>query len=332
MSEYVFRLALPEDKADILTFMNTHWGSRHPLVNLPDYFSYYYQNGEEHPAHLNFALCLFPSGEIAALCGFIPSSRSGSDLWISIWCADKRAKGSGLELMSKMPQLTGASRLSCNNIRPNTIPFYEFLGYTGARMNHFYRLAPRDIYKVARIQDATILPAGGEGVLRHFEDFDALRAAFHPGEAGHPVKDLWYLERRYFHYPRQQYLVYGGFLGEDCPLLFCLRRVEVEGSFVLRLVDVVGDHRLLPCFGAALDRLLGEMQAEYIDCYCWGIPAQTMAETGFCERLEGGPNIIPHYLTPPLFENVEYYLFTSDPNEFTMFRADGDQDRPNISC
>ena len=86
LSEYVFRLALPEDKADILTFMNTHWGSRHPLVNLPDYFSYYYQNGEEHPAHLNFALCLFPSGEIAALCGFIPprgraaisGSRSGA--------------------------------------------------------------------------------------------------------------------------------------------------------------------------------------------------------------------------------------------------------------
>ena len=67
-----------------------------------------------------------------------------------------------------MPQLTGAKRLSCNNIRPNTIPFYEFLGYTGARMDHFYRLAPRAEYKVARITDPTILPAGGDGVLVPF--------------------------------------------------------------------------------------------------------------------------------------------------------------------
>lgn len=332
MSEYSFRLALPEDKDAILTFMNTHWGSRHPLVNLPDYFSYYYQNGKEHPDHLNFALCLTQAGQIAAICGFIPSSLSGDDVWISIWCADKKAKGSGLELMSKMPQLTGAHRTSCNNIRPNTIPFYEFLGYTGARMNHFYRLAPRREYRVAQIKDATILPVGGDGVLRRFESFDLLKAHFSDTGTRYPVKDLWYLERRYFHYPRQSYLVYGGFLGADCPLLFCLRRVEVEGRFVLRLVDVVGDHRLMPRFGAALDRLLEELQAEYIDCYCWGVPVETMAAAGFCERAEDSTNIIPHYLTPPLYENVEYYLFTSNPKNFTMFRADGDQDRPNINC
>ena len=332
MSEDTFRLAVPGDKDAIVDFMNTHWGSRHPLVNLPDYFAYYYQNGEAHPDRLNFALCLFPSGEIAAVCGFIPSSLAGDELWISIWCADKRAKGSGLELMAKMPQLTGASRLSCNNIRPATIPFYEFLGYTGARMNHFYRLAPRAAYKVARIRDTSILPVGGEGTLCRFSEFGELREQFSGLGTGHPKKDLWYLERRYYHYPRQSYLVYGGFLDGSCPLLFCLRRVEVEGTFVLRLVDIVGDHSLLPRFGAALDRLLGEMQAEYIDCYCWGVPTETMAAAGFCERMENGPNIIPHYLTPPLYENVEYYLFTSDPKGFVMFRADGDQDRPNISC
>ena len=331
MSEYTFRLAQLSDKDAILAFMNTHWGSRHPLVNLPDYFTYYYQNGDPAAQQLNFALCL--AGEqIAALCGFIPSSRSGEDLWISIWCADKKAKGSGLELMAQIPHLTGARRISCNNIRPNTIPFYEFLGYTGARMDHFYRLAARDNYQVARIAERQILPVAGDGTLRLFDDFDTMRSSFSVPVGGHPVKDLWYLERRYFHYPRQSYQVYGGFLEDRCPLLFCLRKVSVEGTYVLRLVDIIGDYQLLPRFGAALDRLLSEQNAEYIDCYCWGVSAQIMADTGFCERLPDGPNIIPHYLTPPLFENVEYYLFTSNPENFTMFRADGDQDRPNIQC
>ena len=82
--------------------------------------------------------------------------------------------------------------------------------------------------------------------------------------------------------------------------------------------------------GAAVSRLMADCGAEYADCYCWGIPAQTMAEAGFCARTEDDLNIIPNYLTPPLCENTEYYFFTSEPAAFTMFKADGDQDRPNI--
>ena len=52
--------------------------------------------------------------------------------------------------------------------------------------------------------------------------------------------------------------------------------------------------------------------------------------SGFCARTEDDLNIIPNYLTPPLCENTEYYFFTSEPAAFTMFKADGDQDRPNI--
>ena len=42
-------------------------------------------------------------------------------------------------------------------------------------------------------------------------------------------------------------------------------------------------------------------------------------------------NILPNYLTPPLFENTEYYYFTSCPDQFVLFKADGDQDRPNLT-
>lgn len=331
MSDYTFRLAAPADKEDIVAFMNTHWGSRHPLINLPDYFCYYYQNGQSNPATVNFVLCL-QQGQIAAVCGFIPTSENGQDIWISIWCADKKAKGSGLELMAQMLPLTGAKRMSCNNIRPNTIPFYEFLGYTGARMGHFYRLAPRPVYHVAQIKNATILPVSGNGSLRWFATFDELAAAFTPPATAKPYKDAWYLKRRYFAYPRQSYIAMGGFLDDRCTLVFFLRDVLVGDTHVLRLVDIVGDYDTLPQYGVALDALLGAYEAEYIDCYCHGLSAQSMAGAGFSERAEADDIIIPHYLAPPLIENVEYYFFTSDDDGFVMFRADGDQDRPNIQC
>ena len=31
------------------------------------------------------------------------------------------------------------------------------------------------------------------------------------------------------------------------------------------------------------------------------------------------------------YENTEYCYFTSDPDGFMLFKADGDQDRPNIT-
>ena len=51
---------------------------------------------------------------------------------------------------------------------------------------------------------------------------------------------------------------------------------------------------------------------------------------GFTERVEGDGCIIPNYLTPPVHENTEYYYFTNKPESFVLFKADGDQDRPNL--
>lgn len=332
MSSYRFRLASLSDKPALVEFMNTHWGSKHPLVNLEDYFSYYYQDGDCARTKLNFALCLKEDDSIAALCGFIPSCVGGEDVWISIWCADKKAKGAGLELMNQMPKLTGARILSCNNIRPNTIPFYEFLGYTGARMQHWYRLGDKKEFFVARPASVLRLPVAGDGYLKEFTCAQEMEEAFCPPELAKPYKDNWYLARRYFNYPRQSYQVFGGYLDGVCRLLFCLRRVVVDGTVVLRLCDVVGQSALLPQFGDAFDRLIAQENAEYMDCYCWGVADESLTGAGFVQRFAEDETLIPHYLSPPLYENVDFYLFTNDPAGFVMFRADGDQDRPNINC
>ena len=83
--------------------------------------------------------------------------------------------------------------------------------------------------------------------------------------------------------------------------------------------------------GPGIARLMEEADAEYAECYCAGVPAAEMAAAGFAERDEACPNIIPNYLTPPLYENTEYCYFTIDPDGFMLFKADGDQDRPNIT-
>ena len=99
---------------------------------------------------------------------------------------------------------------------------------------------------------------------------------------------------------------------------------------VIRLVDYIGPDEVLPTLGRALDAILRAAGAEYMDCYNAGIPAEIWRAAGFCERRPGDGTVIPNYLTPPLRENTEYYYFTNKPEGFVIFKADGDQDRPNL--
>ncbi|MDL2219200.1 hypothetical protein LJC04_02515 [Ruminococcaceae bacterium OttesenSCG-928-O06] len=329
MQEYSFRLAGAADEAAIRQFVRTHWESRHPLVELPDFFAYYYKI---RPGQLNFALC--ERGDaLCAVAGFVYANQcEAPDVWVSLWVADKAASGSGLELMEALPRLCGCRTLACNNIRPETRPFYHFLGFTTGRVAHYYRLAQRARYTVARVENPRISPVGGAAQLTLLPNAAALATSgFVPPKTANPCKDLWYIARRYFAFPRQEYRLYAAALPGAAPCaLLAARVVPVNGTNVLRLVDYIGPAGFLPEMGAAIQTLLDETGAEYADLYCAGLPEDVLYKAGFVPRAEGDESVvIPNYLTPLVRENVEYYYFTNRPEGFCLFRADGDQDRPH---
>ncbi|WP_367924548.1 hypothetical protein [uncultured Ruthenibacterium sp.] len=319
---FSFRLAKRSDKNDIVRFLDKNWDSRHPLVHLDDFFTYYYADGE----NLQFALCE-AAGQIVALAGYIRANQSQTpDIWVSIWCADKKNRGAGMELLDALPRLCNARLSACNNIRPQVIPLYRFLGYEAGRLPHYYRLADKSSYSVARISKKRILPVEPGPFLQRVESAEHLAKVYTPHSEIYPFKDLWYLTRRYFHYPRQKYDLWH--LNGN---LLATRSVPANGTTVLRIVDYVGLPENFPDFGAGIDHLMTQIQAEYADCYCAGISPAQMERAGFCQRLETDENILPNYLTPPLYENTEYYYSTTHPEHFLLFKADGDQDRPNLT-
>lgn len=179
------------------------------------------------------------------------------------------------------------------------------------------------------------LPVQDDLPLIRVPDAAALAALGLPHSSHTPHKDLWYLQRRYFAYPHQSYNVWA--VQEAGALLaYAITRTITAAETgcvpVVRLVDFIGDDAVLPRIGGALDKLLHDAGAEYLDCYNAGIPAAVWAAAGLTERCEDDGVIIPNYLTPPLRQNTEYYYFTNQPDGFVLFKADGDQDRPNLPC
>ena len=325
----VLRLARLDEGKRVIDFVNQYFDYKLPHINLPEYFDYYFR-GE---GGLQFALAEL-NGELVAAAGYLHTNRQpGSGIWVSVWIAAPGHNGIGLELMNALPELTGAAFVSCNNIRPKTMAFYRFLGWTADRVPHYYRLARQVSYRLARVEKPEFLPVSGDLTLDSVHSVTRLEGLGLPPSPHLPHKDLWYLAHRYFDFPHQRDQVWSA-SENGCLLAYLVTRaVGPEQGCpvpVLRIVDFIGEDAVLPRLGKAIDQLMQQTGAEYADCYCWGIPAEVFRAAGFCERREGDGAVIPNYLTPPVDDNTEYYFFTSKPENFTLFKADGDQDRPNL--
>ena len=325
----MFRLARRGEDDAIKAFINAHFDMRLPLVNVPEMYRYYYTGADGAP---RFAVAEV-DGRFAAAAGFLPaSSAPGAGIWVSIWAAAQGHNGIGLELMAALPDLTGARVVACNNIRPETLAFYRFLGWTAERVPHYYRLGTAGATVLAQ-NARPPRPVRPDLGLERVESAAALAALGLPPAPHTPHKDLAYLAHRYFANPWFTYDVWAA--RENGALLgyAVTRTVPVSDTGcvpVVRLVDLIGADAVLARLGGALDGILHAAGAEYMDCYCAGIPREIWQTAGFCERCEGDGTVIPNYLAPPLWENTEYYYFTSDPADFVLFKADGDQDRPNL--
>lgn len=330
MSDVVYRLArLGEDDA-IRDFINSHFDMRLPLINRPDFYRHYYVGRGGVP---QFAVAE-ENGRYLSAAGYIlANTEPEPDVWVSIWVAEKGHNGVGLELMNALPELTHARVLACNNIRAATCSLYRFLGWKAERMNHYYRLANLPSYQLAQFTEKNILPVQNGRILVPVRAAADLVPLGVPASGHTPQKDVWYLRRRYFHYPHFHYHVWAA-MDAGRPLAYVVTRLvtaEETGCVpVIRLVDYIGPDEILPTLGRALDAILRAAGAEYMDCYNAGIPAEIWRAAGFCERRPGDGTVIPNYLTPPLRENTEYYYFTNKPEGFVIFKADGDQDRPNL--
>ena len=125
---------------------------------------------------------------------------------------------------------------------------------------------------------------------------------------------------------------YGGAGGQGNPMLVYDALRQSYNTVAVWVGNMVGVDYLYNFVHDTLECSYIKMciRDRYMDCYNAGIPAEVWQAAGFTERLEGDGSVIPNYLTPPLLENTEYYYFTNKPENFVLFKTDGDQDRPNL--
>ena len=328
------RMAADIDTENILLFIKDHWRKDHIFVQWPDLFKYCHSAGQ---GAVNYALAIdSDNGDILGVCGYIQSNQTATpDVWVALWKALPSGNPTlGLELLEFVREKTNCRVFCCCGINQEVMKLYKFLGYQTGTLEHYYRLADRREYRIASIDAKVITPDsdGPDAALVRLETMDDLHRRFDPARYSYhkPYKDIAYLEWRYYQHISYQYQVYGidkGYPSLDAILI--MREVTANGAKALRIVDYIGLVEDLALISRGLGALLEKGGYEYIDFYQWGIPGDIVEAAGFVKREHDDSNIIPNYFEPFIMENADIHFFTNDLDGFTMFKADGDQDRPN---
>ncbi|MEY8326197.1 hypothetical protein AALB47_20145 [Lachnospiraceae bacterium 54-11] len=330
------RLANYSEKNEILNFIDKNWQRNHIFVRWPELFDDYHKNGDM----LNYMVAV-EQGKIYGVCGFIYANNGGEpDIWLALWKVIPSGIPSlGMDIVNTLKKTLNCNVLSCCGIRKEVKRLYEFLGFKTGTLKHFYRLNKKCKCRIAVVLNTEIpdyiVSNDIELVLIHSEnDFNNIieyeRAIF---QATAPWKDRNYVIKKYFYNLAYTYQLFAVKTSRGTvDAIFVTKIVEANYSRAMRIVDFLGDETVLRLCGKSLERLMEDNECEYIDFYEYGLSDDFLRDMGMKELNETDTNIIPNHFEPFEQNNIDIHFFTSQIDNFRMFKADGDQERPNRIC
>lgn len=336
---YEIRLARYSDIEMIMAFLNEHWREGHIMAKDRKLFEYEYVNG----VNVNFVIAIDKgTGFLEGIFGFLDCSQttdfSKKDIWGSMWkVVDTRENMPflGIELAKRVVELTKCRTQIGNGANPKTtIPLRKvFFKENVGKMQHFYLVNNAiDNFKIAKMNK---VPQSENKVKKQtrlvkLNSIQEVQSNFNIESLDTiPYKDSWYFNKRYFEHPYYKYEVYGVRDENKIGALLVGREVTQNDAKIFRIMDYLGNESLFEGLYREFQMLLTERGIEYIDFYAYGFKNESILNTGFKLRDEDDMNVIPNYFEPFLQSNVDIWVHHKLPNT-KFFKADGDQDRPNL--
>lgn len=338
------RFAESADRPALVEFIRDHWSSTHIFAERPEVFDWQYGTGER--VNMILAADVRDEGStILGILGFIPTGRFDAslgdrDVLLAIWkVRDDAPPGLGLRLLKQIERDLSARLIGAIGISQIVKPIYGLLKYEVGSMVQSAIIRPDATeFKIAdgvptEVVQADAAEPDPELLLETIDDSpDTLAAIDALASSQVPAKSHGYLIERYVDHPWYRYhLRIVRVAGRPVSVLVW-RAVEVEGSRVLRIVDIVGDVTWLARAQGHLQALTVEHDAEYIDLVQTGIDDAILDAGGFVTMGRVPDLVLPNYFSPFERRNVEVefaYKVTGDDTPVRLFRADSDQDRPN---
>lgn len=325
------RQATYNDIPNIMRFIDEHWKKGHILARDRKFFEWQFVD----EGQVNVFLAIDEENQkIYGMQGVIIYNRSSTpDISGSIW---KTIKSGNPVLGMELEEYVFSSlnvRYSCSaGISNRAMKIYKLLDMIPTTMDHYYRLADKKDYRIAKVVQKVIPVVEKTGYkLQCIQSVDEMKQVISEERlAGHTMsKDYAYIQKRYFEHPVYQYDVWKIVDEKGSSDSILITREEiVQDRKICKMVDFYGELKDLSCITTALDELMEEREYEFVDIYSYGVPTELYDKAGFIRCDEDSENIIPNYFHPFERKNISLHMIDPMIEGLTMFRGDGDQDRP----
>lgn len=331
---YEIRIAKLEELELVKDFLKNHWKEDHILTRNDKLMLWQHANPKEQ--QLNYVIAIDSSNnQIDGLIGFIPTNHFDSTIvdncaWIAIWKVREGAlkPGLGVLLYRQLVRDLNLKAIGGYAISDVAFKIYKSLKFTNGKMGHFFiRNQKYTVFKIVQFSQSykekfTKTVTSDEYI---FTDWD--KNSF-PEISTVPRKSSVFYINRYLTHPVYEYKVKSVFIRKEFACLFVYRMIEVNGSRCLRIVDWAGNFP--KNISASFQKLLEIEDAEYVDLLCHVSNPKDIIEMGFEEVNE--QITMPHYFEPFIQKTIalDYAYINNTGYPYALFKADGDQDRPNI--
>lgn len=327
----------------VMRFIETYWAKGHVLAHDRGLIDWQHRRAD---GDYNFIVAKRGNdSELLGVLGFIPTARYDQSLaddetvWLAVWKVRPTGApgGLGLALLRELTALHAASAIAVVGIGPaEHIGMYRALGFATGELSQYYMLnATRDDFELASLPAEPPRGPIANGSARLSEvgkrDFgDAVRRVSIDGDAN-PRKSTRYFESRFFDHPVYEYQLYLVESSAGAGVV-AARRATHDGRTALRIVDFLGSEAVFAECGPGVQQLVQSVHAEYADVWNAGFATSTFDRAGFHKVDPDGAVVIPNYFEPFLQRNarISYALRSRSKRPLAIFRADGDQDRPNM--
>jgi len=315
-------------------YLDEHWKKGHVFVKSKELLDFQHYNHGTH--EYNFMIAInSQTKEIDGIVGWIPLAHfddnlyDNGDYWGAIWkvrtdVENDEIKMLGLLLWEKLIDKREIKTFGAISISEVAKRFYKISRFRMGIMNHYYILreqqTPYSIAVAPVNERQTDVPT--QKYIKRIElSQECSVQPFYK-----PLKSITFLINRYKNHPVYKY----DFLqiGEQC--LLVIRKVRVNGHNVLRVIDCLGNLDDLPDLYPEFQLLLKQEDAEYIDFMNYGIDELTFYKMGFQKLEHDSDIVIPNYFEPFLQKNITVEVAFKSLEDYTVFKGDSDQDRPNI--
>ena len=310
-------------------FIKKNHSKNHIFVKSKKVLDYFYKNGKDY----NFYLARHNQSTLGVQ-GYISFNKFDKKItktaFLAYWRVSKsNIPGIGFRLFSKIKKLN-FNFLGVVGINDNLISYHKWQGFKVGKLSHFYFV--NNQYKGKKnlkynTNKKFIIKKLKITKLNKKKIISIKKKIF---EFQYPVKSNKYLIKRYLNNPFYNYFIYS-LDNDNMQLILVFRLIKFNNTKIIKLVDLIGNDKLVKYIGSSLDLLLKKYEAEYLDFYSYGIKTQCLMSAGFKNR-HTSKEIIPDHFEPFKKKNIEinYGFISKFKRNIRLCKGDGDMDRPSI--